>query len=103
MKKNFILLLLFIFFTGCQSAKDALTLKKKASGDEFLIEKKSPLVLPPDYGELPIPGETINEELEKKDNEIIETLSNSKILIDNNTIKNTKQTPLEKSVLDKIK
>jgi hypothetical protein len=43
--------------SSCQSAKDALTLKKKPSRDEFLVEKKSPLVMPPDYGKLPIPEE----------------------------------------------
>ena len=30
-------------------------MKKKATTDEFLIEKKNPLVLPPDYSELPVP------------------------------------------------
>jgi hypothetical protein len=56
MSKIFRLIILFFFITSCQTAKDALTLKKKTTGDEFLVEKKSPLVLPPDYGELPIPG-----------------------------------------------
>ena len=57
MKKNFIFLVFFLFLVNCQSAKDALTLKKKPASDEFLVEKKSPLVLPPDYGELPFPNE----------------------------------------------
>ena len=35
--------------------------KKKNNSDEFLLEKKIPLVLPPNYGELPLPGEKINE------------------------------------------
>lgn len=56
MSKIFRLIILFFFITSCQTAKDAFTLKKKTTGDEFLVEKKSPLVLPPDYGELPIPG-----------------------------------------------
>ena len=29
---------------------------KKKGSDEFLVEKKSPLVLPPSFGELPEPG-----------------------------------------------
>ena len=29
---------------------------KKASSDEFLVEKKAPLVMPPDYDQLPIPN-----------------------------------------------
>ena len=55
MKKIFLLLVVLNIITACQTTKDALTLKKKPSGDEFLVEKKNPLVLPPAYGELPIP------------------------------------------------
>ena len=44
-----------IILMGCQSVRDTLTLKKNQSVDEFLIEKKNPLVLPPDYSELPVP------------------------------------------------
>ena len=62
MKKLLLFLIILSFFNACQSAKDALTLKKKSSADEFLVEKKSPLVLPPVFGELPLPG----EKLEKK-------------------------------------
>jgi hypothetical protein len=54
MSKIFLILIIVITLTSCQSAKDALTLKKKSNADEFLVEKKSPLVLPPDYGKLPI-------------------------------------------------
>ena len=73
--------------------------EKKNNSDEFLVEKKSPLVLPPNYGELPLPGEEINE---KQNNEIQVTLSSEKIKI-NETITNSQPSSLEKSVLDKIK
>ena len=43
---------------GCQSIKDTLTLQKNENVDEFLIEKKNPLVLPPDYSELPTSKKT---------------------------------------------
>ena len=46
------------------SAKRALTGEKKVSTDEFLIKKKDPLILPPDYENLPIPNEeTVTEEI----------------------------------------
>ena len=42
--------------------------QKKNSTDEFLVEKKSPLVMPPEYGELPIPKIDENEDnIESKD------------------------------------
>ena len=103
MKKIFLILSLSLYLTACQSAKDALTLKKKNSGDEFLIEKKSPLVLPPDYGELPEPGKVSNIEEESDiDDDIQITLGNIEVTNENKTI-NSEPTSIEKSVLEKIK
>jgi hypothetical protein len=103
MKILFILIITILSLSACQSAKDAMTLKKKASGDEFLVEKKSPLVLPPNYGELPVPGQT-NETTEQKNqnNDIKVTLGNIE-LPKSETIKDTKPTSIEKSILKKIK
>ena len=42
-----ILSLTFIFLTNCQGVRDNLSLKKKENSDEFLVQKKNPLVLPP--------------------------------------------------------
>tara|TARA_B100001765_G_scaffold191745_1_gene139184 strand:- start:271 stop:516 length:246 start_codon:yes stop_codon:yes gene_type:complete len=41
------------------SVKRGLTGEKRKSADEFLIQKKDPLILPPDYENLPIPDERI--------------------------------------------
>ena len=102
MKKYSLLLTLFFILSACQSMEDALTLKKKNNSDEFLVEKKSPLVLPPNYGELPLPGEEISEKQTEDDNEIAVTLNNEEIKI-NETIKNSNPSSLEKSVLEKIR
>ncbi len=99
MKKILWVIFMLYFLGACQSTKDALTLKKKESSDEFLVEKKSPLVLPPNYGELPIPNENTSDE---KDENTKISLDNDNLDI-NETIKNSKPTSLEKSVLDKIK
>jgi len=56
LNKNLVITFLaFIILVGCQSIKNTLTMEKGQSVDEFLIEKKNPLVLPPDYSELPVP------------------------------------------------
>ena len=50
------------FVTSCQtlgSVKRGLTGEKVTSTDEFLIKKKDPLVMPPDYENLPTPDERI--------------------------------------------
>ena len=55
--------LLFLFTGSCadsfSSVKRGLTGAKKNSADEFLVEKKDPLILPPDFENLPIPDEGI--------------------------------------------
>ena len=44
-----------------------LSIKGKPSPDEFLVEKKNPLVLPPNFDELPEPGKTQSSEVNKND------------------------------------
>ena len=60
-KKITCIILLFAFLTSCadtfDSVKRGLTGAKKNSADEFLVKKKDPLILPPDYENLPNPDE----------------------------------------------
>jgi Protein of unknown function (DUF3035). len=61
MKKSFVIIFLlmsFLLSTSCQNVKDALSGAKKNKSDEFLVKKKNPLVMPPNYDDLPKPGET---------------------------------------------
>ena len=61
-KKTIYILAIIFFVTSCEtmhSAKRALTGEKKTSTDEFLIERKDPLIFPPDYENLPTPDEEI--------------------------------------------
>ena len=63
MHKKIIYILSIIFFvTSCEtlgSVKRGLTGEKKVSTDEFMIKKKDPLIMPPDYENLPTPEEKI--------------------------------------------
>ena len=73
-KKLFILLCILIFsFNSCTSIKNAVTGKKSENSDEFLIKKKNPLVLPPNFNELPEPidEKILAEETEEDVNKII--------------------------------
>jgi len=61
-KKIINIIAIFFLVTSCESmntAKKALTGEKRNSTDEFLIQKKDPLILPPDYENLPSPDERI--------------------------------------------
>ena len=40
---------------SCSTVREGFTNPKKKSSDEFLVEKKSPLVMPPDFNDLPSP------------------------------------------------
>ena len=101
--KKYIYLIIFLFsLNACQATKDALTLKKKPSGDEFLVEKKSPLVLPPNFGKLPLPSDENIIGETKESTKTIVTLGNEEIKVDV-PIKNSKPSSLEKSILEKIK
>ena len=61
MLKKITYILLFIFLVSCantfDSVKRGLTGAKKNSADEFLVKKKDPLILPPDFENLPVPDE----------------------------------------------
>ncbi len=61
----------FLFLYSCQTVKDGLTGKKQENSDEFLVIKKNPLEIPPDFDELPVPqSEKINDQSELVDEEI---------------------------------
>ena len=60
-KKIIYILVLIYFVTSCadsfDSVKRGLTGSKRNSADEFLVKKKDPLILPPDFENLPVPDE----------------------------------------------
>ena len=62
-KKIVYVIILGFFVTSCantfDSVKRGLTGEKKLSTDEFMIEKKDPLIMPPDYENLPTPEEKV--------------------------------------------
>ena len=93
-----ILITSLLILSGCGVVKEGFKSPKQKTSDEFLVEKKSPLVMPPDFNELPVP----NSSKTKKNEDTIENLIfNSKTKTSNN-IKNIDQN-LEKTILDKIK
>ena len=101
-KNIFIILILGLFPISCTGGLDGFKVKKKStSGDEFLIEKKDPLVLPPDYSKLPNPDEEIdNSEVDETQIEMVFKNDNTKN--EENKTSETSDTSLEKSILKKI-
>ena len=104
MIKNIRSLLLIIFSTiiisSCGSVQKAYDPQNKNTSEEFLVEKKSPLSIPPSFEELPVPSnEKVNKESQidniktlitkESNNEKLETVESNK--------------DFEQSILDKIK
>ena len=107
MSKNslslFISSLILIFLTGCQDVKKGFSGKKIDQGNEFLVIKKNPLVVPPDFDKLPQPKNNNNLEnnpnkiekkqiefkdlLEKNENEVVKKDSISEGSLEENILK----------------
>ena len=99
-KSSLLIIFSTIFISSCGSIQKAFDPQNKNTSEEFLVEKKSPLSLPPSFEELPVPSnEKVNKEsqinniesliTEKSNNEKLETLESDK--------------DFEQLILDKIK
>ena len=100
-KSIFFILVISITLQSCGTLKEGFKSQKKNSTDEFLVEKKKPLVMPPNYNELPEPDSSKISATENENfkNLVIEKENNLEDKsINNSTNKNT-----EKFILDKIK
>ena len=90
--------LVLSLLNSCGTVKKGFQNPKKNSSDEFLVEKKSPLVMPPEFNELPIPNQ--NKDTNQKQKNNIKSL-----ITDNNgnTDQKVSDSDLEGSILSKIK
>ena len=92
-----IILTVSLFLFSCGGFK----LKKKAdSGEEFLIEKKDPLILPPDFSKLPKPKEqpeTIDEDVNIKS-----VFDGNQSGSEESDDQNSSKSDIKKSISDKI-
>ena len=99
-KLSLLLILISIFLSNCSTVQEAFDPKNKNTAEEFLVEKKSPLSIPPNFEELPVPSNEKVDTESQIDN--IESLINEK---DNNEklkiVDSDKE--FEQSILDKIK
>ena len=102
MDKNFFLVISLLLLCSCQGVKDALSGKKYESSDEFLVIKKNPLILPPNFNDLPTPKDvTDTTQIENLENEIEDLLSSIKD--DEEVSESSSSSDTESFVLEKIK
>ena len=108
-KYNYPIFLLFflLLFSGCQDVKKGFSEKKIDQGEEFLVIKKNPLVVPPDFEKMPVP----KNEIEKSSSIKVENNQDSdfkkllKTQDQNVDVSDSKENTgdLEKKIIDKIK
>ena len=69
---------ILLVLSSCGTIKEGFINQKKNSTDEFLVKKKSPLVMPPSFEELPVPSnQKIAEENQTTD--VKSLITNKKI------------------------
>ena len=65
--KSFIFILFVSMLVGnCSAVKEGFINDKKEGTDEFLVEKKQPLTMPPNFEKLPLPNTTLDDESDKE-------------------------------------
>ena len=101
MNKYYFFLIILLFLSSCQSVKDAISGKKYESSDEFLVIKKNPLVLPPNFKDLPTPKAAIDlTQIDNIENEIEDLI---RAIKDSDEVSESSSSEIESFVLEKIK
>ena len=101
MRKINFLIIIFFILVSCSGLKEAgkvLRNEKLTTTDEFLVKKKEPLILPPDYKKLPTPGSLTENKLNEK--EKIKKILKAPREINKNQRKNS---TIESSIIEKIR
>ena len=103
-----IFLLIFLFLlSGCQDVKKGFSGKNIDQGEEFLVIKKNPLVVPPDFEKMPLPKNEIDKtnsiKVENDQVSEFEKLLKTKDENINESNSNENTGDLEKKIIDKIK
>ena len=92
-------LLILILLSSCGSIKSGFVNSKKDNSDEFLIEKKMPLKMPPAFNKLPSPSQQ-NQVI---DDGIKSLISKNEKSVKNQSISDEVSQNTKKSLLEKIK
>ena len=94
--KIIFLFFIFISINNCRSFQDVMTGAKKETTDEFLVKKRQPLSLPPDYEDLPEPG---TQNSDKKDEDDI----NKILKIPKKQSETKSSSTVEQSIINEIR
>lgn len=91
-------LIIFCLLGNCSNLKKGFTNDKKKGTDEFLVEKKQPLVMPPDFEKLPLPDVALDTALKKEE----KTSSLEKMLKGSNKTTETNENNSETNSIESL-
>jgi len=100
-KKIIICIVAISMLTACNAIRKGFEPNTR-SGEEFLVDKKSPLVMPPNYNRLPIPGQERSTQENKKP-DIKSLISGSNNQQEQSADNNESISSIEKLILKEIK
>ena len=92
----------YFFLISCGTFEEAgrvLRNEKIKSTDEFLVKKKEPLVLPPDFNKIPEPG-SLSKKKENESEDRIKKILNAP---STNDTKENNSSTVEDTIIDKIR
>tara|TARA_B100001540_G_scaffold241253_1_gene216023 strand:+ start:304 stop:627 length:324 start_codon:yes stop_codon:yes gene_type:complete len=101
--KIILIFLTSLILNSCGNMKDFVTNTKASGGEEFLVEKKQPLTLPPNFDEIPKPIAELEDVTNQTEEDIDGIDSLLKDISEETTSSSEKVfESLEKSILEKI-
>ena len=98
--KKLVLIILSLLFVSCSGISDVgkvMRNEKTVTTDEFLVKKRGPLILPPDFDKIPEPG-SINDE-KNEDKEKIQKI----LKVQEDKKGDSKSSSIENEILNKIR
>ena len=92
-----------LLLNSCQSAKSALQGETRADrNDEFLVEKKNPLSMPPDFEELPKPLDSKNQDVVENKNQELKAKLKVNTSNSQNNLEKNKNSSLKDKIIEQI-
>ena len=93
----------FLVLISCGTLKEGFSNQKKNNSDEFLVEKKAPLVMPPDYSKLPTPIDGQQNKIDNDSSNSIKSLLQNEDNLQTSTLEKDSNSNFEQSIIEKIR
>ena len=94
---------IFLVVVSCGTLNEGFSNQKKNNSDEFLVEKKAPLVMPPNYNELPTPKNGQQNKIDNDSSNTIKSFLQNDDNLQTSTLEKDSSSNFEQSIIEKIK